>query len=595
MVAALSTGPGVYRFLDAENNVLYVGKAANLRKRAGSYFARPQMEPRLMAMVARVGAIETTLTRTEGEAFLLENELIKSLKPRYNILLKDDKSFPYILLSTRHPFPRLSFHRGARQPGQRYFGPYPSAGAVRETLNVMQRLFRVRQCEDSFFRARSRPCLQYQIGRCTAPCVGLIEAGDYAEDVRLATLFLDGRSASLLDELGQRMEGASAELDFERAAIYRDRIAAVRRVQATQSVSGTAENADVMAAHVGDGLACVHVLFFRNGMSLGGRSFFPRSATDASTGSVLGAFVSQYYAERPAPAEVLLAEAVEDAALIATALSERQSHKVSIRHALRGDRARLVEIATRNAQAAVASERVSRATLDQRWAALQQLLGASAPFARVECFDVSHSHGEATVASCVVFDANGPVRAQYRRYNIREVAAGDDYAAMRQALDRRFRRWQAEGGAKPDLLLIDGGKGQVAQATSVLAELGVIDVRVLGVAKGASRRPGLEKLIDADGKSSTAPADHPGLHLIQQVRDEAHRFAIAGHRGQRDRAREVSRLQEIPGVGARRRQALLKHFGGLAGVVAAAPEDLARVAGIDRALASRIHDALRAS
>jgi excinuclease ABC subunit C len=592
VLATLGQGPGVYRMLDEENHVLYVGKASNLKKRVSSYFNRPQLEPRLMAMVSRIRAIETTVTRTESEALLLEAELIKSLKPRYNVLLRDDKSFPYIVLTTSHRFPRFGFHRGAKTPGERYFGPFPSAGAVRETLNLMQKLFRVRQCEDSYFRARSRPCLQHQIGRCTAPCVGLVGEADYARDVRMATLFLEGRSDQVVDELAAEMDAASAALEFERAASLRDRIQAVRSIQASQAVVDAEDDADVLGVRLAAGLACVHVLFFRNGMSLGGRSFFPKAPADADESEVLGAFVSQYYAARPAPSRILLSAPIDEAELIAAALAERQGRGTEIRHVQRGPRARLTDLAVRNAEAAIAASRASEQARRERWAALARLVGLDREPARVECFDISHSHGEATVASCVVFDPVGPVKSQYRRYNITGVGAGDDYGAMRQAIERRFRRAVDERGPLPDLLLIDGGRGQVGEAVGVLAVLGVEGVTVLGVAKGPSRKAGLEALVRPDGSEVRVAANDPGLHLIQQIRDEAHRFAITGHRGRRDRARERSRLEEIPGIGARRRQALLRHFGGLPGVLDASAEDLARVPGIDRALAERIHAAL---
>jgi excinuclease ABC subunit C len=590
----LATGPGVYRMLDGERAVLYVGKASNLRKRVGSYFARPQMDPRLMAMVSRIEAIETTVTRTETEALLLENELIKSLKPRYNILLRDDKSYPWIHLASDHEFPRLAFHRGARGKTGRYFGPFPSAHAVRESLDLLQKLFRVRQCEDTFFRGRSRPCLQHQIGRCTAPCVGLVSADDYRRDVRHASMFLEGRSTAVTDELVAEMDAASRALEFERAAALRDQVASLKQIQAKQYVSGAEEDADVLACAVGEGMACVHALFFRNGTSLGGRSWFPRAAGDASPEAVLDAFVSQYYASRPAPSLVLLSHPIEDADLLSAALGEQRGAAVEIRHAQRGERARLVGIALRNAEQAIASEKISKDTVGARWRALVALLGLAQPPARIECFDISHTRGEATVASCVVFDAGGPVKAQYRRYNIEGVTAGDDYAAMRQALDRRFRRAMKEHGALPDVLLIDGGRGQVAQADEVLAELAVPGVLVVGVAKGADRKVGLEELIvgGARGRSVKPRADDAALHLIQWVRDEAHRFAIGGHRARRQKARERSALDDIAGVGARRRSLLLRHFGGLAGVQGAGVEELTKVPGIDRALAQRIYDAL---
>ena len=594
VAATLAAGPGVYRMLDDAGTVLYVGKASSLRKRVGSYFARPQMDPRLMAMVTRIAAIETTVTRTEAEALLLENELIKSLKPRYNILLRDDKSYPWIHLTTDDAFPRLAFHRGARGRSGRWFGPFPSAHAVRESLDLMQKLFRIRQCEDSYYKGRSRPCLQHQIGRCTAPCVGLVTREDYARDVRHASMFLDGRSTAVTDELVADMDAASRELDFERAALLRDQIHALKQVQAKQYVSGAEQDADVLACAVGEGMACVHALFFRNGVSLGGRSFFPRAPAEADAASVLGAFVSQHYVDHPPPALVLLSHPIEDDELLAAAFSQRRGGRVELRHAQRGERARLVEMALRNASQAIASEKLSRDTVEARWTALTSMLGLPSPPARIECFDISHTRGEATVASCVVFDRGGPVKAQYRRYNIEGVAPGDDYGAMRQALERRFRRALKEQGALPDLLLIDGGRGQLAQAEAVLDELAVSDVALVGVAKGADRKAGLEELIigGSKGRALHPRADEPGLHLVQWVRDEAHRFAIAGHRARRQKRRDTSTLEGIPGVGTRRRSLLLRHFGGLAGVQGAGVEELAAVPGIDRALAQRIYDAL---
>lgn len=592
-VRTLATRPGVYRMLDAQAAVLYVGKAKDLRKRVGSYFLRPALQPRIAAMLQRVATVEVTVTRTEAEALLLENELIKSLKPRYNVLLRDDKSFPLIHLSGAEDYPRMGFHRGARSRGGRYFGPYPSTTAVRETLNLMQKLFRVRQCEDTYFRNRTRPCLQHQIGRCSAPCVGLVTPAQYQHDVRHATLFLDGQTTTVVDELAREMEVASTALEFERAATLRDRIANIKRIQARQYVSEAEEDADVLACLIEGNLACVHGLFFRNGVSLGGRSWFPRIPEGADEGEALSAFVAQYYLEHPAPSLVLVNRPVEEGEWLAGMFSERRGRKVEIRHAQRGERARLVEIAERNAEQAIATEAASKGTLRVRWQGLADLLQLGAPPARVECFDISHTMGEATVASCVVFDAGGPVKSQYRRYNISGLAPGDDYGAMRQALARRFKRGQAEGGPLPDLLLVDGGKGQVAEARAVLADLGIDGVDVVGVAKGSSRKPGLEQLLlGAGGRVLTPPGDAPGLHLIQQIRDEAHRFAIGGHRQRRQRARDSSELEKIPGVGARRRSALLRHFGGWAGVVEAGIDELARVPGIERALATRIYAAL---
>ena len=589
----LTNKPGVYRMLDESAGVLYVGKASSLRKRVSSYFMRPQLDPRLAQMVSRIANIEVTITRTEGEALLLENELIKSLKPRYNVLLRDDKSYPYIYLSTQDDYPRMAFHRGSRAAPGRYFGPFPGAHAVRESLALMQKLFRVRQCEDSYFRNRSRPCLQYQIGRCSGPCVGLIAADDYARDVRHATMFLDGHSTAVIDELVLDMEKASRETEFERAAALRDQIASLKKMQARQFVSAAEDDADVLACRVREGAACVHAMAFRNGMSLGGRSFFPRTPPGATEAEVLGAFVTQYYFERPPPAMIMLSVPIEDADLLAAALSERRGTKVRLRHAARGERARLVDIAMRNAEHALETELGSKASLRQRWESMSALFGLAQPPARVECFDISHTMGEATVASCVVFGPEGPEKSLYRRFNIAGIAGGDDYAAMRQALERRYRRAKAEDGMLPDLLLIDGGKGQVAQARAVLAELELTSVVIAGVAKGADRKPGLEALIVGEDMHELKPdASLPGLHMIQMIRDEAHRFAITGHRARRQRVREQSRLEEIPGIGANRRSQLLKHFGGWTGVVGAGVEELSQVPGISRALATRIYAAL---
>jgi len=592
-VATLPGASGVYRMLDGEGGVLYVGKAANLRKRVGNYFLRPQLDPRLAAMVAKIAKVEYTATRTEGEALLLENELIKSLKPRYNILLRDDKSYPYIYLSGGEHYPRMAFHRGARTGPGRYFGPFPSAHAVRESLSLMQKLFKVRQCEDSYFRNRSRPCLQHQIGRCSAPCVGLVARDDYQVDVRHAGLFLDGESTRVIEELAADMERASGALEFERAARIRDQIATLRRVQAQQFVADAEQDADFLACKVAEGVACVHALFFRNGVSLGSRSFFPRPGVETGESEVLAAFVSQYYLERPAPSAVILSHAIEGSELIGEVLSERRGRRVEIRSSVRGDRARLVEMAMRNAELALGAELATKESQARRWQALADVVGLGAPPERVECFDISHTMGEATVASCVVFDANGAVKSQYRRYNIAGVAPGDDYGAMRQALERRFRRARAENGEVPDVLLIDGGKGQVAAARGVLADLAIDGVEIIGVAKGEERRPGLETLVlGAELVEKRPDAAHPGLHAIQQIRDEAHRFAITGHRARREKKRETSRLEEITGVGARRRAALLKHFGGLVGVQRAGVEELMQVPGINRGIAERIYAAL---
>ncbi|WP_431637585.1 excinuclease ABC subunit UvrC [Dyella sp. KULCS107] len=592
-VRTLTTSPGVYRYFDADDELLYVGKAGNLKKRVGSYFLKPRMEPRIAAMVSQIARAEITITRTEGEALLLESQLIKSLKPRYNILLRDDKSYPYIYLSGGEDYPRLAFHRGARNLPGRFFGPYPSTYAVRESLNLMEKLFKVRQCEDSYFRNRSRPCLQHQIGRCTAPCVELISVEDYGVDVRHAQMFLEGRSSAVIDELAGSMEQAAMALNFERAATLRDQVAALRRLQAQHHVQGASADMDVIACRIESGIACVSVLFFRNGISLGTRDFFPRLPLDAEPADVLAQFIAQYYLERPVPRELIVGEALADEAILAELLAQQSGHAVEIKTRVRGERAQFLQMAERNAQASLTQRLASRQTLGARFDDLQKVLGLDEPPKRIECFDISHTRGELTVASCVVFGPEGPDKSHYRRFNINGITPGDDYAAMHQALTRRFRKVAEGEGAKPDVLLIDGGAGQVAQALDVLRELGVTGIEVVGVAKGPGRRAGEETLVLAGSGQEIHPgSSSPALHLVAAVRDEAHRFAISGHRKRREKARERSVLEDVPGIGARRRAALLKAFGGLAGVEAAGVEELMQIKGIDRGLAERIYAAM---
>ena len=607
----LSTAPGVYRMVGADDKVLYVGKASALKNRVSSYFNATPKSARIMAMLSQTVRMEVTVTRTEAEALILENELIKSLKPRYNVLLRDDKSYPYVLL-TNEAWPRIAVHRGPRSIPGRYFGPYASVGAVRDTLNLMHKLFKLRSCEDSVFRNRSRPCLQHQIGRCSAPCVGLVSARDYAESVRRATLLLEGRSDELTDELGRAMEGAAQRLDFEEAARLRDLVSSIRTLQARQYVDGRAADLDVLAVSMQGAAACVVLLAFRDGRNLGTRSFFPRTNGSENAEEVLAAFVSQYYGEQLPPGEIVIDRDIPDRELIQQALSASGERKVEIRHRVRGDRAGYLDMARRNAQITLASERTSHAAQLARAEDLRELLGMAALPQRIECFDISHTMGEATVASCVVFDAEGPVRGQYRRYNIAGIEPGDDYAAMHQAISRRFRRAVASdtvdvddpaaatrrkrvdkaAAVLPDILLIDGGAGQVAQARAVLDELGIEGVALVGVAKGPARRPGAEELRLPAGRCVRPGAGSPALQLVQQVRDEAHRFAITGHRGRRQKARNTSRLEDIPGIGPRRRANLLRHFGGLGGLKAAGVEEISRVEGVNAALAERIYATL---
>ena len=594
-LANLTSQPGVYRMLNTQGDIIYVGKARNLKKRVSSYFTRSDVSIKTRAMVAQIANIEITVTNTETEALLLENNLIKKFKPQYNILLRDDKSYPYIYLDDRHPYPRLSFYRGSRKEKGRYFGPFPGAGAVRESLNLLQKLFRVRQCEDSFFRNRSRPCLQYQIKRCTAPCVGYIDEQSYAEDVRHAVMFLEGKNTEVIDELAKRMEQASEELDFERAATYRDQISALRTVQERQYVSGGHADIDVLAAVSEGGVGCVQVFFIRNGQNLGNKAYYPHQPEDTDPAELLSAFINQYYVNkssvRAIPEEIIVNEEPSDGEVLAQVLSEQAGRRVSITARVRGERARWLEMAQNNARHSLSAQMATKASMLQRVEALQDALGLSSLPQRIECFDISHTMGEETVASCVVFDPNGPLKSDYRRFNIHDITPGDDYAAMRQALTRRYKRVKEGEGKLPELLLIDGGKGQLKQAVDVLEELQVNDVALVGVAKGPDRKPGYETLfLSGQSHPIILPPDSPALHLIQQVRDEAHRFAIHGHRVRRGKKRSQSTLEAIPGLGAKRRQTLLRQFGGLQGISRAGVDDLAQVKGISRQLAQKIYD-----
>ena len=590
-LATLTTRPGVYRMIDAGDQVLYVGKAKNLRKRVGSYFSR-SLNRRIQLMVAQIARIEIAVTHTEAEALILENHLIKSLKPKYNVLLRDDKSYPYIYLSSDQTYPALSFRRGGRRGKGRYFGPYPSAGATRDTLQLLQKLFPVRQCEEGFFRNRSRPCLQYQIKRCTGPCVDLIEPETYAEDVRHAVMFLEGKTNAVVDDLVQRMERASNALEFEQAAIYRDQIQNLRRIQERQYVSGERGDLDIVALARKGASACLQVFFIRAGRNLGNKPFYPSVPADASDEAVLSAFVSQYYLDKPVPAEIILSRTLEDQALIEEVLSNQSGRRVRLTAKVRGERARWLKMARGNAEIALQAKINARMDMEGRVLALQQLLKLPAPPERMECFDISHTRGESTVASCVVFNEQGPLKSDYRRFNIEGITGGDDYAAMQQALERRYRRIKQGEVALPDLLFIDGGKGQLSAAHDILQELGVSGFTLVGVAKGADRKAGMEQLFLLGHRSPIIlPPDSPALHLIQQIRDEAHRFAITAHRQRRAKARNRSVLEEIPGIGPKRRQRLLKQFGGLQELSRAGVEDLASVEGVSQVLAEQIYHA----
>ncbi|MFK8069074.1 MAG: excinuclease ABC subunit UvrC [Gammaproteobacteria bacterium] len=591
----LTGKPGVYRMLDATQTVIYVGKAKNLKNRVTSYFqSSKQHAPKTRSMVANIAGVEITVTHTEKEALILENNLIKELKPRYNVLLRDDKAYPYIYLSSDQKFPRLSFHRGARKGKGKYFGPYPGAGSVRKTLTLLQKLFQIRQCEDSAFNNRSRPCLQYQIDRCTAPCVNFIESEDYKQDVHHAELFLQGRNQEVSDLLADRMEQASSKLEFETAARYRDQINALNVVQQKQYISSGSNNVDIIACEIQKGMSCVTLFLVRGGHNLGNKVFFPAHSKESEEGEILTAFISQYYltdrTDREIPPTILLSHKVEDSELIAEVMEGQCSHKVKIKNELRGDRARWVKMAKENASLALAQKFSTTSSQRKRNDALTEALGMDEVIERIECFDISHTMGESTVASCVVFGKEGALKAQYRRFNIKNIIPGDDYAAMHQALERRYSRIKKEDGKMPELLLIDGGKGQVTQAVDVLENLQITEITIVGVAKGPARKPGEETLVLSDGSDNMSlAADAPALHLIQQIRDEAHRFAITGHRKQRDKKRGVSPLEKIEGVGNKRRQSLIRHFGGLQGITNAGVDDLQQVPGISKQLAEKIY------
>ena len=595
-LANVSQRPGVYRMLGADDEVLYVGKARNLKNRLTTYFVGKAQTAKTMAMVSQIASVEVTVTASETEALLLEFNLIKRHRPRYNVALRDDKSFPYLYIATDQDYPRISFYRGSRSrmPG-RFFGPYPNARATRETLLLLQKLFLLRPCTDSFFSNRSRPCLQYQIKRCSGPCVGLISTENYRRDVNDAIKVLEGRGAELLDDLAQRMEEAAEHLDFERAARLRDQITGIKAIHSTQSMTGDDSHdidAVALASHGSD--HCVSIVFVRGGRNLGSTNFFPRAGL-AEESELLSAFLAQYYLAREAPEEILISEPVEDADLLDATLSEKMGRAVRIRTGVRGVRARWLEMARTNAQIGLKMRRATEATTTEQLQAVAEALNLPAPPARLECFDISHTMGENTVASCVVFGPQGAMKSDYRRFNIADIEPGDDYGAMRQALTRRYARIKKGEVPLPDVLLIDGGPGQLAQAIAVLQELEITGVTLAGVAKGADRRPGQERLFLAGQELPTIlPPDSPALHLIQRIRDEAHRFAIAGHRLRRAKARKESVLESVPGLGPRKRRELLRQFGGLQGVSRAGVEDLEKVHGISRKLAEAIYESLHA-
>ena len=587
----LTTRPGIYTMLNDKGEIIYIGKAKNLKNRVSSYFKTQTSSIKQQVMVTKVAAIEVTVTHTEGEALLLECQQIKRHKPRYNICLRDDKSFPYMFLSSEQDFPQITFHRGAKNKKGRYFGPYPSTGAVRESLKLLQRLFPIRQCDDAFYNNRTRPCLQYQIERCTAPCVGLIDKQNYALDVDSTVMFLEGKGGLLIDQLITKMEQAAATLDFERAAGYRDQITKLRSVLEKHFVAGEKGDVDIIACASKANLACVQVFFIRNGQHLGNKVYFPKMTDEHDPAAVVQAFIPQYYLDKPVPYELIVSHEPEEAALLSEVLSSQAKHSVTLSSSVRGERLKWLQMACTNAENSLLSKLSDKQGIYARFLSLQEELGCKDLPKRLECFDISHTQGDQTVASCVVFDREGPVKSAYRRFNITGITGGDDYAAIHQAVFRRFKRLKQGEHEAPDILFIDGGKGQVHEAEKALAELDINNVMIVGVSKGPDRKPGMEKLIlvDQDQPVEITPGAS-GLLLIQHIRDEAHRFAITGHRQRRGKASKQSVLESIPGLGAKRRQILLKQFGGLQGISRAGVDALCSVDGISRQLAQRIYE-----
>lgn len=580
--------------MGAGDEVLYVGKARNLKNRVTSYFRASGLQAKTMALVAKIENIEITITGSETEALLLEQSLIKEFRPPYNIVLRDDKSYPYIHLTGHNEYPRLTFHRGTKSRSGKYFGPFPSAYAVRDSLNILQKVFQLRNCDDTYFKNRSRPCLQHQIQRCTAPCIGAISASDYNQDVELAVMFLEGKSQAVLETFKEQMEAASQDLAFEKAARIRDQITHLRKVQENQNVHGAKGDVDTFVLVSEQGAHCVQALFIRAGRMLGNRTFFPKNELALSEAELLSAFLSQYYlasGNRDIPKDVIVSHGFDDMELLGSALTEASGRKVIVSHQVRSQRARWLQLAHENAAASLKNYLSNKRNMFGRFADLQENLQLDHAPQRMECFDISHTMGEATVASCVVFDSNGPLKSDYRRFNIEGIAPGDDYGAMEQALRRRYRRVQQGEVQMPDLLIIDGGKGQLNKASEVLAELGIGGLLVLGIAKGPDRKPGLERFF-LDGREISFDGSSPGAHLLQHIRDEAHRFAITGHRQRRARKRSQSPLEEIPGVGPKRRRELLTHFGGLAAIKGASLGEIAKVPGINARLAKQVYDAV---
>jgi len=590
----VGTSPGIYQMFDDNQTLLYVGKAKNLKARLSSYFRKTGLPIKTQSMMRKVVDVQVVVTHTENEALILESNLIKDHKPRYNILLRDSKSYPFIHIDDSHDFPRLSFYRGDRSEAGRYFGPYPGVTAIRETLALLQKVLPVRQCDDNFYSNRSRPCLQHQIKRCSAPCVGLVSKENYAKDIELAALFLQGKDESITEQLQKNMMAASEELNFEEAAGWRDRINALRRVQSHQSITAGHSDIDLITVASLHGKVCVEVTFIRGGRHSGSNGHYPKVSLDYTEAEILSAFITQYYHKRPAPKEIIVGQKLAESAFIEQWLSDQSNHKVRVIYSVRGHRRDWLNMAQLNVTERLKRNLAEAQSVQNRLESLSQVFDLEQTISRIECFDISHTQGQQTVASCVVFTDAGLTKSDYRRYNIKGITPGDDYAAMRQAIERRYQRVLKEEGKLPDVLLIDGGKGQLSSATEVMRELQISNVMLVGIAKGEGRKPGLETLfIEGQSVGIKLAANSVAMHLVQQIRDEAHRFAITGHRARRAKAQTQSVLQDIPGVGAKRRQALLKHFGGLQGIQQAGVKDISKVAGINDELAKKIYHFLK--
>ena len=590
MISNLTHCPGVYLMSNSKGEVIYVGKAKDLRRRVGSYFQGRAQDTKTMAMLSQVANIDVTVTQTESEALILEYNLIKEHRPRFNILLRDDKSYPYIHVSTDHDFPRLTSYRRPRKIAGRHFGPYPSASAVKEALSQLQKIFKIRQCEDSYFSNRTRPCLQYQIQRCTAPCVGLISSDDYQRDIEHALLFLQGDSGVITEKLAKSMDEASEKLEFEIAAEYRDKLSKLKEIESLQLVSRASGNFDVVGLIYQENLCCITVMCFRSGRLLGSNSYFPRMPSEKNTSEIMRSFLLQYYGGREAPSEILLREATSDAEALAEMLGNKSKRRVLIKYKFRGDRARWIEMALTNANHAADLKAKSSASLLRQYKSLTEILNLGKLAHRLECFDISHMAGGATVGSCVVFGTDGPVKADYRRFNVTDITPGDDYGALAQVIKRRYLRIKKGEASIPDVLLVDGGQGQLSAAASVLKELQLENVMLVAIAKGQDRKPGRESLyLRGISQAIKLPANSPALYLIQKIRDEAHRFAIEGHKARRKKQQYSSPLDGINGLGPKRRRALLRNFGGLQAITRASVDDLMKVKGISRRLGRLIY------